>query len=286
MKPYTYLIGWSTLNLFYYGVRFSKNCHPNDLFKSYFTSSLEVKRTIKEHGNPDIIQIRKTFKTALEARAWEHNVLRRMKVVESVKWLNKTEANAIIHTKKTIEKMMARQKEVMLKKYGVEYSSQRAEFVNLVKETKLKRYGNENFTNHEKSKETNLKKYGKEFYSQTEEAKERKKKTSLEKYGSTCTMNSKEMQEKIKQNNLIKYGIENAHQTKEAITKRKQTLVEKYGVDNIFKSPDFKKRNALKTKNFWANAPIIECLHCKKQLTNKGNYNRYHGDRCKQKPNC
>jgi hypothetical protein len=285
MKPYTYLIGWSTLNRFYYGVRFSKKCHPDDLFKSYFTSSLEVKRMIEKHGSPDIIQIRKTFKSALEARKWEHKVLRRMKVVESIKWLNKTEAGAVIHTKKTIEKMMTRQKEVMLEKYGVEYSSQRAEFANMVKETKLRKYGNAQYTNIEKSKETNLKKYGKEFYSQTEEAKERKRKKSLEKYGSSCPINSKEIQEKIKQNNLIKYGIEDASQTKEAITKRKQTLVEKYGVDNIFKSPDFKKTNALKTKNFWANAPIIECSHCKKQLTNRGNYNRYHGDKCKHKLN-
>jgi len=37
--PYTYLIGWSNLNTWYYGRRTSKNCHPSDLWQKYFTSS-------------------------------------------------------------------------------------------------------------------------------------------------------------------------------------------------------------------------------------------------------
>lgn len=283
MKPYTYLIGWSKLNLFYYGVRFSKNCHPDDLFKTYFTSSAEVKKIRLEHGNPDIIEIRKTFESAEKARKWEHKVLARMKVANNDKWINKTEILPILHSEKTIKKMLENQKKTMLEKYGVEYSSQRPEFKELVKQTKLEKYNDENYVNEEKIKQTNLKKYGKEYYSQTEEAKERKKKTCLEKYGTSCSMNSKEIRETIKQNNLIKYGTEDASQTKEAIEKRKQTLLSKYGVDNIFKSKEFKKTNALKTKAFWANAPFIECPHCKKQLTNRGNYNRYHGDKCKQK---
>jgi hypothetical protein len=283
MKPYTYLIGWSKLNLFYYGVRFSKNCHPNDLFKTYFTSSLEVKKIIIETGYPDIIQIRKTFESVEKARQWEHKVLTRMKVAKDDKWINKTEILPILHNEKTIKKMLKNIKKTMLEKYGVEYSSQRPEFKELVRETKLKKYNDPTYVNKEKMKQTNLKKYGVEHYSQTEEAKEIKKKKSLQKYGTSCTMNSKEIRETIKQNNLIKYGTEDASQTKEAIEKRKQTLLSKYGVDNIFKSKEFKKTNALKTKAFWANAPFIECPHCKKQLTNRGNYNRYHGDKCKQK---
>ena len=45
--PYTYLIGWSNLNKFYYGVRYGKGCHPSDLWVKYFGSrNAEVKQKI------------------------------------------------------------------------------------------------------------------------------------------------------------------------------------------------------------------------------------------------
>ena len=59
--PYTYLIGWKSLNLWYYGVRISKNCNPSDLWVTYFTSSKYVAETVKTHGDPDVVQIRKIF---------------------------------------------------------------------------------------------------------------------------------------------------------------------------------------------------------------------------------
>ena len=92
---YTYLIGWSKLNKYYYGSRFAKDSKPSDLWFTYFTSSNYVKAFRKEHGEPDIIQIRKTFKSADDTRLWEHKVLRRMKVVRSEKWLNKTDNRSI-----------------------------------------------------------------------------------------------------------------------------------------------------------------------------------------------
>lgn len=283
MKPYTYLIGWSALNLYYYGVRFSKNCSPDDLFKTYFTSSETVKTIISKHGRPDIIQIRKTFKDVSSARLWEHKVLRRIKATKDSKWLNKTDNISIQHDEITIAKMTNKQKKTMLARYGVEYSSQRPEFVDLVKQTKLKKYGASNYNNTEKQKQTCLAKYGVEYYSQTEEAKRKKREKALKRYGSTCTMNSKEIKEKIKQNNLLKYGVEYYNQTEEAKQRRKSVMLAKYGVDNIFKSKEFKAQNALRTKKFWANAPKIVCPYCKKVLTNRGNYNRYHGEACKHK---
>lgn len=53
--PYTYLIGWSNQNKWYYGVRTAKNCHPGDLWTTYFTSSKYVKQFITQYGEPDII---------------------------------------------------------------------------------------------------------------------------------------------------------------------------------------------------------------------------------------
>ena len=89
--PYTYLIGWSHYKKFYYGVRFSKDCHPSDLFVKYFTSSKSVSCMIKEHGMPDIIQIRKTFSNEKDARNWEHKVLTKIKAVERNDFLNRTD---------------------------------------------------------------------------------------------------------------------------------------------------------------------------------------------------
>ena len=92
--PYTYLIGWSKLDTWYYGVVWKNfgTCiaNPVNLWTCYFTSSKHVKQFRKDHGEPDVIQIRKIFATAKEATSWEAKVLKRMNVVPSPRWLNKT----------------------------------------------------------------------------------------------------------------------------------------------------------------------------------------------------
>jgi len=95
--PYTYLIGWSKLNKWYYGVRFAKKsaclyetgCHPDDFWKTYFTSSKAVESFKEDNGEPDIVEIRKQFKTANEARDWEMRVLLKLDVKNNDDWLNK-----------------------------------------------------------------------------------------------------------------------------------------------------------------------------------------------------
>lgn len=115
-QPYTYLIGWSKLRRFYYGVRFAKNCHPNDLWKTYFTSSKYVEAFRKEHGEPDVIEVRRTFESEKLARGWEHKVLRRMKVVNEDRFLNMTDHKSFPHrvgwkhSKESCEKMSQSQK--------------------------------------------------------------------------------------------------------------------------------------------------------------------------------
>lgn len=92
-RPYTYLVGWSIHNKWYYGVRFAKNCHPNDLWVKYFTSSNRVKDLRNQLGEPDIITIRKVFNSAEKARLWESKVIRRVKAVRDPKWLNQSDHN-------------------------------------------------------------------------------------------------------------------------------------------------------------------------------------------------
>lgn len=92
---YTYLIGWSKLDKWYYGVRFAKDCHPGDLWKTYFTSSKYVEEYRQLHGEPDVIEIRHTFEDSSAAMLWEQRVLRKMNVLHSEKWLNKNISGAI-----------------------------------------------------------------------------------------------------------------------------------------------------------------------------------------------
>ena len=85
---YTYLIGWSNHNKWYYGRRTAKGCHPTELWKTYFTSSKYVKEFRKINGEPDIIQIRKIFSDKKECSKWESRVLLRLDVQHTEKWLN------------------------------------------------------------------------------------------------------------------------------------------------------------------------------------------------------
>lgn len=86
--PYTYLIGWTEHKTYYYGVQYSKTAHPDNLWVKYFTSSKLVKSFRETYGEPDIIEIRHTFKTKEEALAWEFKVIFRMLMVKDTKWLN------------------------------------------------------------------------------------------------------------------------------------------------------------------------------------------------------
>ena len=109
--PYTYLIGWTTHNKWYYGVRYAKKskclhetgCHPDELWITYFTSSEVVKNFISEHGDPDVIQIRRTFSDEDSAIKWEERVLKKMDVIHKLEWLNEGNGKAIrsVHSKNT-----------------------------------------------------------------------------------------------------------------------------------------------------------------------------------------
>lgn len=96
--PYTYLIGWTDLKVFYYGVQFGKYRNPDNLWKTYFTSSKHVKNFRKIHGEPNLIQIRRIFSSSEKAREWETKVIRKMNMVKSSEWLNKTDNTGKFYT--------------------------------------------------------------------------------------------------------------------------------------------------------------------------------------------
>ena len=93
------MIGWKSLNKWYYGAEYSnsrnKIANPSNLFTIYFTSSNSVKGMIKRHGPPDVIEIRKMFIDAKSTQRWETKVLKRLKLSTGFKpdgiWLNRTD---------------------------------------------------------------------------------------------------------------------------------------------------------------------------------------------------
>lgn len=133
MIPFTYLVKHIPTNKYYYGVRFKKGCHPNDLWTKYFTSSKKVKGLIKRYGKKSFqYEIRRTFKTAQQAMAWEFKVLKRMKVVERKDFLNQSDNKRI--DPKLLSKMRKGKGNPM---YGIKMSK---EHKKKIKDTLVKRY--------------------------------------------------------------------------------------------------------------------------------------------------
>jgi len=94
--PFTYLIKHLPTNRYYYGVRYKKGCHPNDLWTKYFTSSRKVKGLIRRYGKKSFIfEIRKIFKTQKQACNWEHKVLKKLKVIYRNDFLNQSDNRQI-----------------------------------------------------------------------------------------------------------------------------------------------------------------------------------------------
>lgn len=101
--PYCYLIGWSKQNKFYYGVRYSTRtnclyktgCHPDDFWVTYFTSSKYVTEYRTLYGEPDVVQIRRTFKTSKAAINWEERVLKRLNAASNGKFINRNVSGCI-----------------------------------------------------------------------------------------------------------------------------------------------------------------------------------------------
>lgn len=88
--PYTYLIRWNQLDLNYYGRRTAKDCHPEEFFISYFTSSNYVSDIIAEYGMPDIIKIHKIFSDVDSCKLQEERFLKRVNAAKSLRWINQT----------------------------------------------------------------------------------------------------------------------------------------------------------------------------------------------------
>ena len=99
MIPYTYLLHHKPTDTWYYGVKWAKGCHPDQFWKSYFTSSHQIQLLRTLFGNESFeFEIRRTFKTGKAASDWESKVLKRMKVLQKPnQWINRTTNSAWLY---------------------------------------------------------------------------------------------------------------------------------------------------------------------------------------------
>jgi len=88
--PYTYLVGWTHLNKWYYGRRTAKGCRPQELWVKYFTSSARVKSFRQQHGEPDVMEIRKIFNSVSKCKAWENKFLIKIDAKNNNLFLNES----------------------------------------------------------------------------------------------------------------------------------------------------------------------------------------------------
>ena len=100
---YTYLIGWSKQDLWYYGVRYAQvNRKQNyDLWTDYFTHSIPVKHMRAFIGEPDVIHYDKIFDSKEEAIKYERKTQKEHNVIKSNRWLNKNIGGCSDNTGKT-----------------------------------------------------------------------------------------------------------------------------------------------------------------------------------------
>lgn len=113
--PYTYAVLNKNTGKRYYGCRYAKNCHPNDLWKTYFTSSKIIKSLVKDSGiDCWEIQIRQVFNDIISCKFWEEKVLRRLGIPKNDKWYNQSiggksfllQGEALERQKKIVSKTM------------------------------------------------------------------------------------------------------------------------------------------------------------------------------------
>lgn len=88
--PFSYYLYHVPTQKHYYGVRYSNNSDPTELWRTYFSSSKIVKQLIVEYGASSFIaEVRRTFETPADALLWEQKVLRRLDAASREDWLNR-----------------------------------------------------------------------------------------------------------------------------------------------------------------------------------------------------
>lgn len=85
--PYTYIIRFPALDLLYYGAQWRRKCHPENLGKTYFSSSPKVKHLLQHHEA--IFEPRKTFTTIESCQKFETRFLQKVDARRNQRFINR-----------------------------------------------------------------------------------------------------------------------------------------------------------------------------------------------------
>lgn len=139
-------------------------------------------------------------------------------------------------------------KEAVKEKFGVDNVFQLDSIKKKSKETKLEKYGDENYCNREQQNKTLYEKYGVNYFN---ELNGKLIKKFQREYGVDYPLQLQEFLEKRKQTNLERHGVENVSQKEEFKLKRTDTMIDKFGVENVSQNLEIKKKKkATSVKNF------------------------------------
>lgn len=89
--PYTYFVLHIPTGSKYYGSKYGKGANPDTFWKSggYFTSSVKVKKLLKEYGIGSFkAEVRKVFESPDQALNYEYRFLKKVNALDKDEWLN------------------------------------------------------------------------------------------------------------------------------------------------------------------------------------------------------
>lgn len=130
-------------------------------------------------------------------------------------------------------------KDAVKEKFGVENVFQLKSIKDKSKETKLEKYGDENYNNKAQQVITLKENNGDDYYVKLSKMR---KEITLKKHGVEHHLQLPEFLDKMKQTNIERYGVENVSQLQEFKDKRTDTIIEKFGVENASQNKEIKQK--------------------------------------------
>jgi len=160
---------------------------------------------------------------------------------------------------------------------GKGYKCEKCKIIN-IKQTKLKKYGNENYNNIDKIAKTMIEKYGCSSALQNKDLMMKKEKTCLKKYGTKTASRNDKIRKKIKDSN--NNNFKDIELKKRIIEKRKKTSKKLYGKEHFTQTIQYKlksEKTCLKKYGYRHNGSVPELIN-KRQNTRRKNDNKNHNE--------
>ena len=129
-----------------------------------------------------------------------------------------------------------------MEKFGVENVFCRDDYQDKARQTRLDKYGDMYYSNHEKARETCMHRYGSSTPGGSPEIQKRIKSTFISKYGAPSSFGSNEVRKKIRKTMLKRYGVEFTGQSEELKAKQQKTTLERYGFPCALKNPGIRAK--------------------------------------------